>query len=101
MSYLPFQGKFPKLFRLLSLNRSIRLQGGRATIPQCQIYRSANRVTTFAPAYRFIADLSTDEAHTNLPGGPAELPLSKWYCSDLKNWLIGRYKTLRAPVGSK
>lgn len=96
MSYVPFQGRFPKLLRLLRFDRSIRLPGGRATIPQGQIYRSASRQTTFAPGYRFIADLSTDEVHTNLAGGPTESPFSKWYCSDLDNWLAGRYKTLRA-----
>lgn len=97
MSYLPFQGRFPKLFHLLRLNRSTRLPGGRATVQQGQIYRSANRQTTFAPAYRFITDLSKDEAYTNLPGGPDESPFSKWYCSDLENWLTARYKKLRIP----
>jgi penicillin amidase len=95
MSYLPLQGKLPTVFRLLRLNRSVSLPGGRATIQQGQIYRSANRQTTFAPVYRFITDLSTDEAHSNLPGGPAESPLSRWYCSDLKNWLAARYKILQ------
>jgi penicillin amidase len=97
MSYLPFQGKFPTVLSLLRLNRPIRLPGGRATIHQGQIYRSTNRQTTFAPAYRFITDLSKHEAHSNLAGGPAESPWSRWYCSELSNWLGGRYKTLKIP----
>ena len=94
VSYLPFQGKLPRAFQLLRWNRSISLPGGRATIAQGQIYRSANRVTTFAPGYRFIADMSTEAACSNMPGGPSESPFSKWYASDLQNWLEGRYKRL-------
>jgi penicillin amidase len=94
MSYLPFQGVLPGVLSLLRINRAICLPGGRATIQQGQIYRSAGRQTTFAPAYRFITDLATEEAHTNLAGGPAESPFSRWYCSDLKNWLQGRYKRM-------
>ena len=100
MSYLPFQGVLPRLFWLLRMNRRIQLPGGRATIQQGQIYRNAKRQTTFAPAYRFITDLGTEEAHSNLAGGPAESPASKWYSSDLKTWLNGRYKVLRATESS-
>ena len=102
VSYLPFQGKLPRLLRLLRLNRLIHLPGGRATIAQGQIYRSANRLTTFAPGYRFIADMSANAAYSNMPGGPSESPFSNWYASDLKNWLKGRYKTMRqSMVGSR
>jgi penicillin amidase len=94
VSYLPFQGKLSMPFQLLGWNRSISLPGGRATIAQGQIYRSANRVTTFAPGYRFIADMSTDGACSNMPGGPSESPFSKWYASDLQNWMESRYKKL-------
>lgn len=97
VSYLPFQGKAPQLLRLIGLNRQIHLPGGRATVQQGQIYRSANRETTFAPGYRFITDMSNDEAYSNMPGGPCECPYSKWYASDLRNWRDGRYKTLSAP----
>lgn len=100
MSYLPFQGVLPSLFWLLRMNRRIQLPGGRATIQQGQIYRNAKRETTFAPAYHFITDLATEEAHTNLAGGPAECPASKWYSSDLKRWLEGCYKVLRATDAS-
>jgi len=74
----------------------IPLPGGRATPQQGQIYRSAGRTTSFTPSFRMIADLASDELHTNLAGGPSDRRFSKWYCSDLKNWREGRYKVLKA-----
>ncbi len=38
--------------------------------------------------------MGTDEAHTNLPGGPSESTFSKWYKSDISLWCEGRYKVL-------
>ena len=72
----------------------IPLRGGRATPHQGQIYRSAGRTTSFTPSFRMIADLSRDELHTNLAGGPSDRRFSKWYYSDLKNWRGGKYKVL-------
>jgi penicillin amidase len=43
---------------------------------------------------RFISDLSTDEVHTTLAGGPSDRFLSKWYVNGLTNWIKGKYKTL-------
>jgi penicillin amidase len=73
----------------------IMLRGGRATPHQGQIYRSAGRVTSFTPSFRLVTDLSKDEAHTNLAGGPSDRRFSKWYCSDLENWLNEKYKVLK------
>ena len=73
----------------------IILPGSRATIPQGQIFKSGGRLTTFSPTYRFIADLATDELHTNLAGGPSDRRFSKWYLSDLRNWYEGNYKVLK------
>jgi len=73
----------------------IALRGGRATPQQGQIYKSAGRVTSFAPSFRIVTDLARDEVHTNLAGGPSDRRFSKWFCSDLKNWLNGKYKLLR------
>ena len=73
----------------------IPLRGGRATPHQGQIYKSAGRVTSFTPSFRMVADLATDEVHTNLAGGPSDRRFSRWYCSDLENWLNGKYKTLK------
>jgi penicillin amidase len=73
----------------------IRLRGGRATPHQGQLYKNAGRVTSFTPSFRLVTDLSKDETHTNLAGGPSDRRFSKWYCSDLKNWLNGKYKVLK------
>ena len=56
--------------------------------------RSAKRETTFAPSYHLVTDLGTNEAWTNLPGGPSESWLSRWYKIDVPLWLEGRYKRL-------
>ena len=73
----------------------IPLRGGRATPHQGQIFRSAGRATSFTPSYRMVTDLATDEVQTNLAGGPSDRRFSRWYCSDLENWLNGKYKTLK------
>lgn len=92
ISHLLFGGKLPRIF---GFDRGpVSLPGGRATIPQGQIFRSAGRTTTFSPSYRIIADMSTGEAHTNLAGGPSDRRFSRWYFSDFKNWLVGIYKIL-------
>lgn len=70
--------------------------GGRATIHQGQIYRSGGRETTFFPSFRIVTDLADDHCRTNLAGGPSDRRFSKWYVSDLENWLNGTYKTLSA-----
>jgi penicillin amidase len=99
MRHLLWGGKLP---RFLGFDRGpITAIGGRATIHQAQIYRSAGRTGTFVPSFRIVTDLSTDQCHTNLAGGPSDRRLSKWYCSDLKNWLSGNYKTIRAEAGQE
>ena len=72
--------------------------GGRATIHQGQIYRSAGRDTTFMPSYRLVCDLENHSCHTNLVGGPSDRRFSKWYCSDLKNWIRGVYKEISPEI---
>ncbi len=73
----------------------IELPGCRATVPQGQIFQSAGRTTTFSPSYRLIADMNTTELHTNVTGGPSDRRFSKWYVSDMSDWLKGVYKILR------
>jgi penicillin amidase len=70
------------------------MPGCHATPFQGHLLRSARRETTFAPSYHFVTDMGTDEAHTNLPGGPSESTFSKWYKSDIPLWCEGRYKVL-------
>jgi penicillin amidase len=72
----------------------IELQGNRATVVQGGIFTSHNRQTTFTPSWRFITDLGDDSARTALAGGPSGRRFSRWYTTDVKRWLEGRYKTL-------
>ncbi len=98
LSHILFGGKLPSW---LGFDRGpITIPGSRATVHQGQIYRSGGRITTFCPSYRFVTDLSRDEARTNLAGGPSDRRFSRWYCSDLQNWIRSRYKTLR-PEGAR
>ncbi|OHD67739.1 MAG: hypothetical protein A2177_10855 [Spirochaetes bacterium RBG_13_68_11] len=92
MSHILFGGKMP---RFLGFDRGpITLPGGRATVHQGQIYRSAGRVTTFAPSVRIVTDLGENEVYTALAGGATDRRFSRWYVSDLKRWLRGEYKRL-------
>jgi penicillin amidase len=87
-----FDGKLP---RFLGFDRGpITLIGSLATPHQGQIFESGGRQTTFAPSFRMVIDLGADEIHTNMAGGPSDRRFSKWYCSDLENWLSGRYKKI-------
>lgn len=70
------------------------LRGGRATIHQGQIYRSAGRQTSFSPGFRMIADMSEKGLHTNSCGGVSDRRFSKLYFNDFENWFNGVYKYL-------
>jgi penicillin amidase len=76
-------------------SRRYAMPGNHATPFQGHVLQTATRETTFAPSYHFVADLSTDEAWTNLPGGPSESRFSRHYKSDIPRWLRGQYKLLR------
>jgi len=92
LSHLLFGGKLP---RFLGFDYGpIQLPGGRATVPQGQIFKSAGRVTTFSPSYRMIADLAEHALHTNIAGGSSDRRFSRWYMRDMENWLKGVYKVL-------
>lgn len=93
MAHLLVGGRLPKF---LGFDYGpITLPGSRATIVQGQIFNHAGRLSTFSPIYRFITDMATVEAHTNMAGGPSDRPFSKWYLSDFKNWYEGNYKVLK------
>ena len=92
MTNIFFGGKLP---RFLGFDRGpFTAIGNRATIHQAQLYVSGGRRTSFLPSYRIVTDLATDEIHTNNAGGPSDRRLSRWYASDIDNWLHGRYKML-------
>jgi penicillin amidase len=89
-----FRGKLPRF--LGADHGPVTLQGGRATVAQGGLFRMHGRTTTFAPSWRYVADLGRDEALTVVAGGPSESPFSRHYVTDLADWLAGRYKRLRA-----
>jgi penicillin amidase len=80
----------------LGFNRGpFPLAGGRGTVQQGQLYRSAGVDTSFMPTLRFVTDFAEDRAHTVLAGGPSDRVRSRWYASDFDNWRAGRLKALR------
>ncbi len=81
--------------RLLGYNtRRHPMPGCHATPFQGHVFQTARRESTFSPSYHFVTDMGTDEAWTNLPGGPSESRFSKYYRSDIPLWLDGEYKKL-------
>jgi penicillin amidase len=92
-----FGGKLPSLVsRLFGVDYGpLPLPGGRATIVQGQIFQAHGRLTSFAPSYRSVSDMGTDEVHTCLAGGPSGSILSGFYTTDVARWLGFGYKTLR------
>ncbi len=90
-----FGGKLP---RFLGFDRGpISLRGGRATPHQGQIYRSGERLTSFAPSIRLVADMSETVLHSALCGGPSDRRTSKWYTSGVDGWLAGALKVRMPP----
>ena len=75
--------------------RRMAMPGCHATPFQGHLLTTAKRETSFAPSYHFVTDLGTDEAWTNLPGGPSESRFSPFYKNDLPRWQSGEYKRLR------
>ncbi len=81
--------------RLLGFDsRRHPMPGCYATPFQGHVFQTAKHEQTFAPSYHFVTDLGSDEAWTNLPGGPSESRFSKYYKSDLERWESGTYKRL-------
>ena len=70
------------------------MPGCHATPFQGHVLRTAAHESTFAPSYHFVTDMGTDEAWTNLPGGPSESRFSRYYKADLERWMQGNYKRL-------
>jgi penicillin amidase len=94
-----FNGKLP---RFLGFDRGpVTIIGSLATPHQGQIFQSAGRQTSFAPSFRMVTDLATDDIYTNMSGGPSDRRFSKWYCSDLGNWMTGKYKRIGTDPGQE
>ncbi|HEY2759711.1 MAG TPA: penicillin acylase family protein, partial [Pirellulales bacterium] len=77
--------------------RQMPMPGCHATPFQGHLLTTAKRETTFSPSYHFVTDLGTNEAWTNLPGGPSESRFSPFYKNDIIRWQTGTYKRL-APL---
>jgi penicillin amidase len=97
MRNLFFGGKLPGFIsRMFGVDYGpFALPGGRATLVQGQIFESHGRPTSFAPSYRSVSDMGTDEVHTALAGGPSGRIGSRLYVSDVARWLAFQFKTLR------
>ena len=74
------------------------MPGCHATLFQGHLLKTATREASFAPSYHFVTDMGTDEAWTNLPGGPSESRFSKWYKNDIPLWTSGTYKRLASQL---
>ena len=70
------------------------LPGCYATPFQGHLLRTATHEASFAPSYHFVTDMGSDEAWTNLPGGPSESSVSGYYKNDIPRWRSGQYKRL-------
>ena len=87
-----------KLPRFLGFDRGpIPIRGGRATPHQGQIYRAGERLTSFTPSLRLVADMSAPALHTALCGGPSDRRFSKWYTIGVDGWLAGSLKVRKPP----
>ncbi|HKD36572.1 MAG TPA: penicillin acylase family protein, partial [Pirellulales bacterium] len=75
-------------------SRKMPMPGCYATPFQGHLLTTAKRETSFAPSYHFVTDLGTDEAWTNLPGGPSESRFSPFYKNEIIRWQSGIYKRL-------
>jgi penicillin amidase len=75
----------------------IPIRGGRATPHQGQIYRAGERLTSFTPSLRLVADMSAPVLHSALCGGPSDRRFSRWYKNGVRGWLAGRLKVRQPP----
>jgi penicillin amidase len=97
MQNLLLGGKLPRwINRFFPVDYGpVPLPGNRATLVQGAIFYDHGRISTFAPSYRFVTDLGTDDASTALAGGPSERVFSPYYRSDIERWRSHEDKTLR------
>ena len=94
LCHLLLGGRLP---RWLGFDRGpFPFEGGRATIAQGQALTLGGRPSTFAPSWRYVSDLGTDEAATALAGGPSDRRFSGRYATDVGRWRTFGLKTLRA-----
>lgn len=90
LDHILLGGKLPKF---MGFDKGpFPLPGGRATIHQGQVYKSAGRTTSFAPSFRLVTDMSEYKLYTNYVGGVSDRRFSGLYSNDFSNWMNGIYK---------
>jgi penicillin amidase len=96
MNNIMFAGRFPNW---LGFDYGpIEIIGGRATIPQGQIFNTQGRMATFSPTYKFVTDFAEDCIYSATAGGPSDRRFSKWYTSGIADWVAGKYRKM-SPKG--
>lgn len=90
LSHIVLGGKFPKFFGFDK--GPFPLAGGRASIHQGQVYKSAGRQTSFAPSFRIVTDMAEKKVFTNFSGGVSDRRFSKLYNSDFSDWMKGIFR---------
>ena len=71
------------------------MNGHHSTIHQSTHVRDHGVDGVFGPSYHFVTDMGSKTMWTNLPGGPSENPLSRFYSNDLGRWRFGDYKRIK------
>ncbi len=70
------------------------LRGYKTTIHQGTKYREGKRDMTFGPSYRLIVDMKAKIAYSIIPGGVSGRRFSRYYKSEINDWLSGNYKSI-------
>jgi penicillin amidase len=92
MNNIMFAGRFPKW---LGFDYGpVVIIGGRATIPQGQIFQTQGRLSTYSPTYKFVTDFAEECIYSAMAGGPSDRRFSKWYTSGIADWLAGKYRRM-------
>jgi penicillin amidase len=87
-----FGGKLP---RFLGFDHPYQHIGSRATVSQAQLFKSAGRLSSFAPTLRMVCDFATDEMHLNMTGGASGNRFSPYYWAGVDEWEKGIYQVIK------
>eukprot|EP01130_Rhizamoeba_saxonica_P007921 TRINITY_DN3203_c0_g1_i1.p1 TRINITY_DN3203_c0_g1~~TRINITY_DN3203_c0_g1_i1.p1 ORF type:complete len:751 (-),score=155.76 TRINITY_DN3203_c0_g1_i1:44-2296(-) len=90
MNNILFAGQLPDF---LGFDQAIELAGYVDTVNQGQLFH--DRKVTFSPSYRLIADMGNDYVETVIPGGASGRVFSRFYKSEIDNWLNGNFKKVQ------
>jgi penicillin amidase len=87
-----FGGKLP---RFLGFDHPYQHIGSRATVSQAQMFKSAGRLSSFAPTLRLVCDFAEGEMHLNMTGGASGNRFSPYYRAGLEEWVQGIYQVIK------